>query len=170
MARLGFVDQTELARWADSRESAGDLPRLMRRLILETGHGIVRLGFPAGEGIATGSWDGTVRATQATAFIPAELSLWELSVEKSANTKADKDYAKRPVTSDGSPPENCTYVAVSLRRWVKRLEWARAKSSEGRWKSVLAYGVDDLETWLESAPITHAWLSELLGFHPHGLL
>lgn len=170
MARLGLVDQTELARWADSREAPGDLPRLIRRLILETGHGVVQLGFPGGEGIATGSWDGTARATEPTAFIPAGLSLWELSTNSSANTKADKDYIKRITTPDGSAAGDCTYVAVSLRRWAKRHEWAREKSSDGPWKAVRAYGVDDLETWLESAPITHAWLSELLGFHPHGLL
>ncbi len=170
MARLGLVDQTDLVRWAASREAQGDLPRLIRRLILETGRGVVQLGFPGGEGIATGGWDGTARATEATAFIPADLSLWELSAEKSTNAKAERDYAKRLATPDGSPTENCTYVAVSLRRWAKRLKWAGAKSSEGRWKAVRAYGVDDLETWLESAPITHAWISELLGFHPHGLL
>ena len=170
VARLGLVDQTELARWADSRGAPGDLPRLIRRLILETGRGVVQLGFPGGEGIATGGWDGTVRATEATAFIPAGLSLWELSVEKSVNAKADKDHDKRVATPDGSPTEGCTYVAVSLRRWAKRLEWAREKTSKGRWKAVRAYGVDDIETWLDSAPVTHAWLSELLGFHPHGLL
>jgi hypothetical protein len=170
VARLGLVDQTDLARWADSREAPGYLPRLIRRLILETGRGVVQLGFPGGEGIATAGWDGTARANETTAFIPAGLSLWELSVEKSANTKADKDYAKRLSTPDGSPLEDCTYTAVSLRRWAKRSEWARTKSSEGRWKAVRAHGLDDIETWLESAPITHAWLSELLGFHPHGLL
>ena len=170
MVKLGLLDQTEIARWADSRETQGELPRLIRRLILETGRGVVQLGFPGGEGIATGSWDGTVRAAEATAFIPADLSLWELSAQKNASTKAEKDYAKRLTTPDGSPTGDCTYMAVSLRRWAKRLEWANAKSAEGLWKAVRAYGVDDLEAWLESAPITHAWLSELLGFHPHGLL
>lgn len=82
MARPGLVDQSDLARWAGSREAPGDLPRLIRRLILETGRGVVQLGFPGGEGVATGSWDGTARATEATAFIPAGLSLWELSVKK----------------------------------------------------------------------------------------
>lgn len=170
VARLGFVDQTELARWADSIGARSDLPRLIRRLVLETGHGVVQLGFPGGEGIATGGWDGTARATEANAFVPAGLSLWELSVEKNANTKADKDFAKRLATPDGSPTNECTYIAVSLRRWAKRSEWTNTKSSEGRWKVVRGHGVDDLETWLESAPITHAWLSELLGLHPHGLL
>src|SRR5206468_2254000 len=100
MARLGLVDQTEIARWAASREAQGNLPRLIRRLILETGRGVVQLGFPGGEGIASGSWDGTARATEATAFIPAGLSLWELSVEKGVSRKAERDYAKRLVTPD----------------------------------------------------------------------
>lgn len=169
-SRLDLVDQTDLIRWAGTREAQGDLPRLIRRLILETSRGVVQLGFPGGEGIAAGGWDGTARATEATAFIPADLSLWELSVDKSLNRKADKDYAKRRAAPDGSPTKDCTYVTLFPQRWTKRLEWERAKSSEGRWKAVHAYGVDDLETWLESAPITHAWLSELLGFHPHGLL
>jgi hypothetical protein len=170
MARLGLADQTELARWANSREAPGELPRLIRKLILETGRGVIQLGFPAGEGIATGSWDGTAQATEASAFVPAGLSLWELSVEKSVGAKAERDYFKRGMTPDGTPTEDCTYAAVSLRRWTKRVEWARAKSSNGRWKTVRAYGLDDLEAWLESAPVTHAWLSELLGLHPHGLL
>jgi len=170
MARLGLVDQTELARWAGCREAQGDLPRLIRRLILETGRGVIQLGFPGGDGIATASWDGFVLSTEPTAFLPAGLSLWESSVEKGVNAKANRDYAKRRETPDGSPPSECTYLAVSPRRWAKRIERARVKSSEGYWKAVRAYGVDDLETWLESAPITHAWLSELLGFHPYGLL
>jgi hypothetical protein len=44
------------------------------------------------------------------------------------------------------------------------------RTSEGHWKAVRAYGLDDLETWLESAPVTHAWLSDLLCSHPHGLV
>jgi hypothetical protein len=137
---------------------------------LETGQGVVALGFPAGEGVSAGSWDGTVRASQDTPYIPAGLSLWELSVEKSAGTKAESDYAKRATTPDGTPPVDCVYVAVGLRPWTKRAEFARDKSGEGRWKDVRALGVDDIETWLESAPVTHAWLSESVGLRPYGLV
>ena len=142
---------------------------MVRRLVLETGRGVVQLGFPAGEGVSTGSWDGTVRATEATAFIPSGLSLWELSVDKSPGVKADSDYGKRLATPDGAPTSDCVYVAVALRRWAKRAEWARQRTAERRWKEVLALGVDDVETWLESAPVTHAWISDLLGLGPHGL-
>lgn len=169
MARPGFVDQQELLRWANTLGSRSDFPRLIRRLILETGRGVVQLGFPAGEGTGVGSWDGTVRATEATAYIPAGLSLWELSVEKSVGRKADDDYDKRTTTPDASLTGDCTYVAASLRRWSKRSDWARDRSKEGRWRRVRAYGVDDVETWLEDAPVTHAWISEELGLGPHGL-
>jgi hypothetical protein len=142
---------------------------LVRRLVLETGRSVVQLGFPAGEGVSTGSWDGTVRATEATAFIPNGLSLWELSVDKSPGVKADSDYGKRLTTPDGAPTSDCVYIAVALRRWAKRAEWARQRTAEGRWKEVRVLGVDDVETWLEAAPVTHAWISDLLGLGPHGL-
>lgn len=170
MVRPGQIDRLGLLHWADAIGSRSELPRLIRRLILETGQGIVQLGFPAGEGVSSGDWDGTVRATTATPYVPAGSSLWELSVEKNVGTKADGDYTKRTATPDGSPTGDCTYVAVYVRPWSKRTEWARKRTSEGRWKEVRGLGVDDVESWLESAPVTHAWLSELVGLHPYGLV
>jgi hypothetical protein len=137
---------------------------------METGRGVVQLGFPAGEGVGTGGWDGTVRATEETPFVPSGLSLWELSTEKSAGKKANADYAKRASTPDGSPTEDCTYIAGSLRRWQQRAAWASDRAKEGRWRGVRAYDVDDIETWLEAAPVTHAWISSFLGLNPYGLI
>jgi hypothetical protein len=164
MARPGLVDQLGLLRWAGSYSAGSEFPRLIRRLILETGTGVAHLGFPAGEGVSAGSWDGTVRSTKKTAFVPRGLSYWELSVKESVGTKAESDYQKR------TPIPDATYVAASLRRWVKRKQWAEGHVAEGKWKDVRAYGVDDIETWLESAPVTHAWISEQLGYAPHGLV
>jgi hypothetical protein len=170
MTQPGLVDRRGLLNWADSIGARSELPRLIRRLILETGRGIVELGFAAGEGVSAGNWDGSVRASEDAPYVPAGLSLWELSVEKSPGSKADQDYAKRISTPDGSPTTDAVYVAVSLRPWLKRGDWAREKAAEGRWKEVRALGVDDVETWLESAPITHAWLSEVVALKPYGLV
>lgn len=167
--RPGHADQNELSTWANSVAARTEFPRLVRRLILETGRGVVQIGVPAGEGTSVGGWDGTVRATEATAFVPAGLSVWELSVEKGVGTKADSDYAKRTTTPDGSPTADCTYVAASLRRWKARTDWERDRTAEKRWARVRALGVDDVETWLETAPVTWAWISERLGLHPTGL-
>jgi len=169
MSELGLADQADLRVWADSVGARTEFPRLVRRLILETARGLVRLGLPAGEGVSSGSWDGTVRATEATAFVPASLSLWELSVEKGVGAKAEADYAKRLTTPDGSATAECTYVAASPRRWGKRREFEQEHREDGRWSEVRAYGLDDIEAWLETAPVTRAWISEVRGMHPYGL-
>jgi hypothetical protein len=169
MEYLGYADRQDLLRWADSIAARSDLPRLMRRLILETARDVIQIGVPAGEGTSAAGWDGTVRTTQATAFVPVGLSVWEMSVEKSVGAKADRDYAKRETTPDGSPTQASIYVAAALRPWTARAKWARERTTDGRWAEVRAYGVDDVEAWLETAPVTWAWLSERLGLHPTGL-
>lgn len=169
MSDITRVDSSQLKQWADRISARSELPRLVRRLILETGRDIVQLGFPAGEGVSAGDWDGSVRANASTPFIPQGLSVWELSVNKSPGKKADEDYAKRTTTPDGTPSGEATYVAVSLRPWTKRAEWTREKPKDNRWGAVRAYGVDDVETWLDDAPVTHAWLAEQLGLEPYGL-
>ena len=122
MDRPGFADQKTLRTWADAVESRTEFPRLIRHLILETTPGIVALGMPAGEGVSGSGWDGSVRSTGSTAWVPQGLSLWELPVEKAVGAKAESDYDKRQTTPDGSLVRDATYVAGSLRRWAKRGE------------------------------------------------
>ncbi len=169
MARPGFADRNKLRDWADARQSQSEFPRLIRRLILETTPGVVELGMPAGEGVAAGRWDGTLRATGASAWVPEGLSVWELSVDDHPGTKAEDDYTKRASTRDATPTSDCTYVEAILRPWTKRNEWSTRKKSEKKWRDVRAYGLDDVETWLETAPITWAWFSEELGLNPYGM-
>lgn len=169
MPRPGFAGRRKLAAWADTRQAQGELPRLVRRLILETSPGLVELGMPAGDGVAAGDWDGTSRAAGGNAWVPDGLSLWELSVDSSPGSKANSDYQKREDTPDGSPIGQCSYVQLILRPWTKRAQWAKEQRAEGRWRDVRAYGLDDIEAWLESAPVTWAWLSEELGLTPYGM-
>lgn len=167
--RAGYIDRSKLQGWADTRTSQSDFPRLVRRLILETTPGLVELGMPAGDGVAAGDWDGSVRTTEATAWVADGLSVWELSVNSSPNAKADDDYSKRTDTPDGTPTSECTYVEAILRPWTARARWAIGKRSDKVWRDVKALGLDDIDAWLEAAPITWAWLSEELGLSPYGL-
>lgn len=169
MTRPGYVDRNKLQSWADTRPSQSEFPRLVRRLILETTPGLVELGMPAGDGVAAGDWDGAVRTNRASAWVPEGLSVWELSVNSSPNTKADEDYSKRADTPDGTPTNDCTYVEAILRPWTARSTWAQGKRSDQVWRDVRALGLDDIEAWLEAAPISWAWLSEELGLSPYGL-
>lgn len=169
MTRIGFATQQELLRWADTVGSRSVLPRLIRRLILETGSDVADIDFPAAEGTAAGGWDGVAQTGGGSTFVPACLSLWELSVNSKANEKAEDDYSKRLTTPDGSPTTDVAYCQVILRRWTGRAAFATAKAADNRWREVRAYGVDDVETWLEAAPVTHAWISEQLGLEPYGV-
>jgi hypothetical protein len=163
------IERAQLQSWADRVSAASEFPRLVRRLILETGTEVVGLSFPAGEGVAAGDWDGSIRSGAASKFIPGGLSVWELSVRKDVGTKADEDYEKRTATPDGSPTTEATYVAAALRPWTKRAKWARDRTTEGRWAEVRALGLDDIEMWLEDAPVTSAWFADLLELGPFGM-
>lgn len=165
----GLADRRDLAQWADSVEAESKFPRLVRRLILETGKDLTALGMPVGEGVRTGGWDGTVSATTATHKIPQGVSVWEVSVDSSPGVKAQKDYVKRVTAPDGLSTSDVTYVATILRPWKKRDEWAQQRTNEGRWKKVVAYGLDDIDVWLDDAPATRVWFSEEIGLRPTGL-
>ncbi len=125
--------------------------------------------MPAGDGVAIGGWDGFVRANESTPWVEHGLSVWELSVNSKPRIKANDDYSKRTSTPDGTPTSNCTYVEAILRPWSERAEWAKAKRAEKVWRDVRALGLDEIEAWLEAAPITWAWLSERFGLSPYGL-
>lgn len=164
MSSLGGISRDQL-----QRVEATQLPRLIRQLVLETTPGLVEVDFPAGRGVYSGGWDGIVRSTEPTPWVPDGLSLWEIAVRKSgAQTKADDDYGKGTPTPDGSPSGSATYVALVVNAWEKRHDWEKDRNAERRWRRVRAFGLDDLHTWLEAAPVTRAWLASQMGHNPHG--
>lgn len=138
------------------------LPVLIRRLISETSNGLVDLDMPGESGVAIGGFDGIARTTTASTFVPAGVSVWELSVGGN-DAKADDDYQKRAEAPPGHQAGDCTYIQVILAPWVKARVWAANTSRQRRWRDVRAYNLDRVHVWLESAPATSAWLAGQLG-------
>ncbi|WCK53439.1 hypothetical protein PP175_19110 [Aneurinibacillus sp. Ricciae_BoGa-3] len=161
-----LVDATDLAQWADRRDSQSKLPELVRRLILASSVHIDRISFAAGEGVSLGGWDGIAIAEEGDGFVPTGTSVWEMGVNKSVKGKADDDYRKRCDNPLFMTPSETTYVFITPRRWRDKEIWIIEKQKEGVWKEVRAYDADDLETWLSLTPTIHVWLSILLGKHP----
>jgi hypothetical protein len=91
MTQPGLIDRRGLLNWADSIGARSELPRLIRRLMLETGKGVVELGFPAGEGVAAASWDGTVRASEDALYVPQGCPC--------GNSPSKSRLARRPTTT-----------------------------------------------------------------------
>lgn len=152
----------------DLRHAAGSagfhttFPLLVRRLIAETGKGVTDLDMPGGSGTATPGFDGIAKASGQSEFVPAGVSVWELSVG-GGKKKADEDYDKRLSGPDGIPTSQVTYIQVILDVWTTAREWAMKRNQEGRWREVRAYNLDRIHRWLECAPATTAWLAEQLG-------
>lgn len=163
MVPLKWVDATDLVRWADRLDARARLPQLLRLLIHATVQQPGRVGFPSGESIQMGGWDGIVDAPEGNNFVANGYSVWELGVNQDVKGKADDDYDKRVKNPLGVVPAETTFVFVTPRRWGNKDKWERDKKSEGIWADVRAYDADDLEQWLELAPAVHAWLARLVG-------
>lgn len=142
------------------------LPELVLRLVRETSVGSVDARFATDEGVDLGGFDGTVRAEAGSLWVPSGCSVWEVSTDRNVGTKADDDYDKRKEAPPGWSMPETAYVAVSLRAWQERGEWAEQRTGDRRWREVRALGLDDVMLWLADAPMTELWLAARLKLHP----
>ena len=173
VARLGYlpIDRQHIEGWLQRADVRYELPRLVRLLIHETTPGLSGLYMPAGTGVDAPGWDGIGCSAERTAWVPEGLSLWELSATSAPRGKAREDYGKRDSTPDGSPTTSAVYVGLyPHREWSRpaRESWMAEGRADGKWRDVVAYGLDELEDWLAQAPVTRAWFADHLGLHPGG--
>ena len=92
----------------------------------------MRAEFATDEGVDLGGFDGLVCAKDATRWVPDGRSVWELSTRRDVGTKANEDYRNRVAAPSGGSMSETTYVAVSLRAWNKRRNWAAERTAEAR--------------------------------------
>ena len=162
---IGLVERWHLAGWRSQIQARSKLPELISQLIEETTERSDCVVFPHDEGVDTGGYDGTVKDSSGSVWVPPGPSVWELSTNGSPGTKADCDYSKRVADPLGWDMSTTTYVQVSLRPWEQRGAWAADRCAEGSWRDVRAIGFADIVAWLGDAPRTELWLAELLELH-----
>ena len=154
-----LANALDLDRWADTRESQGAFPELMRRLLAQT-PGITNIDIRAHEGTAAPGWDGTA-TSDGSSFLPKGELRFEFGTNKQPKTKADDDYEKRVEKVTGKSDE--IFVFATPRNWAGAASWAEIRRREEVFASVEAYDAHRLEGWLQSIPAVHYWLSEKLG-------
>ncbi len=157
-----------IARWAELREAQGSLPRLVRRLAMQSGT-ITQIAFPVGESVSLPGWDGEILSSDGDAWVPKGKSYWELSVEANPTKKANRDYDKRKKETLEAIRHSTTLVIVTARRWTKKKTWCNEKCTLGEWQAVRAYDADDLEAWLEASPAIALDFAEELGLVGDGV-
>ena len=164
-----YVSSADIVAWAETVTARYMFPQLVRKLIRADAASDAKVGFPTSEDAQLPGWDGIVENPNASAYVPAGNSGWELSTEASPQKKAERDYQNRKIDPLSLSPNSTTFVVVSARKWAKKLEWAATRKKEGFWSDVLVYDAIDLEQWLELCPEVAIWFSAQTGRLPLGV-
>ena len=154
-----LANALDLDRWADTLESRGAFPELMRRLLAQT-PGVTNIDIRAREGTAAPGWDGTA-TSDGSSFLPKGELRFEFGTNQQPKSKANEDYNKRADPIVGKSDE--IFVFATPRNWAGAAEWAKQRSSENKFASVEAFDAHRIEGWLQSLPAVHYWISEQLG-------
>jgi len=162
------ITAKDIARWAELREAQGSLPRLVRRLAMQSGT-ITQLAFPAGASVSLPGWDGEILSSDGDAWVPKGKSCWELSVEANPTPKANRDYDKRTNETPETVRRSTILVIVTARRWSKKNAWRDEKLALCEWHSIRACDADDLEAWLEANPAIALDFADELGLTGDGV-
>lgn len=164
MSRLSKQD---LAEWANTKNAEGQLPELIRRLILASNPSIELIVFPYGDSIGRSGLDGYVRAREASPYVAEGCSVWECGRNKDHLQKANDDFKKRTNGTSEIRQSNLTYCFVTPRHWEKKSEWEKCPGKEedkieNKWKSVRVLDADDLIGWLSDCPGVEAWFLRII--------
>ena len=163
-----FVKALEIKNWAAKSEASLELPHLLRRLVCGTVTELEACDFPAYESTYKPGFDGVVRCKQGNAWVPSNVSVWEMGKDAGVATKANKDFKKRTKSNALSMEEKkeTTFVFVTPREWKNKTDWAREKNKIGIWKEVRAYDATNLEQWLETTKAVTIWFGRKIGSRP----
>lgn len=161
---------TDLNQWSVRRPAQGELPAVVRQLIMATAQP-VRIVFPADEGIARPGLDGILTVTgDAGPFVPNGDSVWEASTNGNPKAKATDDYKKRTSQISADARAKTTFVFVTSRSWPDAAGWVEEMTDLGDgWKEIRVVEAEDLANWLSTCPGVHEWLAEHL-YRPTGLV
>lgn len=165
-----FIQATDIVSWAGRRADAPALlPVLVRKLVIATSPPATFADFPGDKGVSSPGWDGWVKnGAHPIRYIPAQESVWELSVNGQVFRKATKDFATRSKFPSSLDPAKSAFVAVTARAWragkgTDKHSWAASMKKKGIWADVVAYDAHDLAAWTELAPSVAMWFGQQIG-------
>jgi hypothetical protein len=123
--------------------------------------------FPKGSSVNIQGYDGIVRCSEKTAYVPEGFSVWELGTDNNPKAKADKDYEKRTNDPGNIIPAETVYIFITPKIWQNKTVWKTEKEKQKIWKEVLVYDSRDIEEWLMLAPAVSYWFAIEINKYPH---
>ncbi len=171
---MTVLTRTDIFSWADTKHAEGQLPELIRRLVVASNQTLNALVMPYGDSVGRSGLDGYIHAGNASTYIPDGESVWELGTNKNHVSKANSDFKKRTSGTAASTQQRLSYLFVTPRHWEKKAEWEKDPGPTkdkviANWKAVRVFDVDDILGWLSDCPCVEAWFSRMLGKAVAGL-
>ena len=151
-----------------SIDARNQLPVLVRRLVQATGRDLQQVDFPGFDNAQRRGFDGRVLADGTALNVPMGRSVWELSVQKDVQRKANSDYIAGLEKLSQDQQTGYTFIFVTTRNWRDKDKWVSEKNALDNWKEVRAYDASDLEQWLETTVEPRIWLAEKLQIPTEG--
>ncbi len=151
-----------------SIDARSQLPVLVRRLVQATGRDLQQVDFPGFDNAQCRGFDGRVLADATALNVPMGRSVWELSVQKDVQRKANSDYIAGLGKLSQDQQTEYTFIFVTTRNWRDKDKWVSEKNALDHWKEVRAYDASDLEQWLETTVEPRIWLAEKLKIPTEG--
>jgi hypothetical protein len=162
------VSKSDIIDWAKTQAAEGQLPELIRKLILASNPTIEEIVFPYGDSVGRSGLDGFVRVKASSSFVAEGDSVWECGRSERYLQKANDDFKKRTDGTLESRQSELTYYCVTPRHWEKKRGWAEDPGTQKEkikhhWKAIRVLDVDDIIGWLSVCPAVDAWFSRMLG-------
>ena len=174
MKHTSIVTPSNLARYADTRESEGIIPELIYRLIRQSAANISECRIPYGDVVNQPGMDGIVDCeTGFFEFVPARKSYWEIGTGKDPQEKASSDFQKRTDELSDEERAYSTFVFATPRSaeangWnePKQRAWIKRQQSKG-WKRIIIIDGVKLADWLRDFPAIGRWIAAKMGILPN---
>ena len=161
-------DASDFFNWADKPEARYELPRLIRRLVMESFPDATFIDMPSGSSVGSPGFDGVVSVPCGNAWIPSGHLAFEMSCEQNPGGKANREYKKRTKNPQGADVPHTTFIFVTPRRWQRKQQWVSDRKRDCKWADVRALDADDLVAWIEHCPTLEYWCARLIGKIPAG--
>ncbi len=168
MDHILSITASTVDRWAQeqTRRASGELPRLIRGLVLATSDGVTQVDFPADDEVVRRGWDGITCVAHGNAWVPDGQAFWEVTCEHpTSNTKALKDYRKGTDRENAGVRQSAAYVFVTARTWRGVSRWQQQRQQQNEWLRVRILDAEEIATWLqdERATAMALWFGERWG-------
>jgi hypothetical protein len=169
---MKLITSTDLQNWAEKQESQGELPLLIRRLIINSigFKNIEFINMPGGDSIWKPGPDGdiitrvdSILGNRDTRFII------ECGQEADYKRKFKEDLSKRMNELQNNEGDSA-FVFITSRKVKDKDGTLEEVKGLARYSGTCKiFDADDIETWLDFDFATTAWLSDILGKPSYGI-